>query len=115
MMAAVAAPTTGTILAMRAQATMDALVLYAQDKPKLLAQLKNASKVGPLSEIAQTVGMLIIAVQLDMGSMTPDHMVAQLSGVAEIHVQIVGNMQTAYAGMTPGGPWTPPGDASSSG
>lgn len=106
-MLTVAAPTTGTVLCMRAEVSMQALVSYASDKPKLMEALQKVSKVGPMSTMVQSVLMLVVAAQLDLGAIDPSSPIATLTGVTAIHYGIREEMAGAAANWVPDAP--PPG------
>lgn len=90
--AAFAAPTTGAVIVDRAQVTSEALVRFAADKPRLLASLKRAGDVGPVSDMIQTVIMIAIALKVDSQSVDPNSPIVRLSGVGVIHDQMMGHM-----------------------
>lgn len=87
-----ALPTTGAVIGHRAAVTSTALVRYAADKPRMLAALKRVSNVGPASELVETLAMVIIAAQLDIGKLDPNHPLPTLTGVSRIHTDIRGHI-----------------------
>lgn len=84
------APVTGLVLEARAAITAEAMVKIAKGHPKLLKALETGSKAVPALDIGQTLGMSAIAFQLDKQMIPPDHVIAQISGVAQYWVQIHG-------------------------
>jgi hypothetical protein len=94
---AFALPTVGAVVVSRAETTSTALVRYAADKPRMLAALARVSKVGPGTDIIETVAMCVIAAQLDVGRMSPDHPLGKLTGVSAIHLEIMGHVQAVQA------------------
>lgn len=81
-------PTVGAVLIARGEATSKALVAFAQGHPKMLEALSRVGKVGPASELIETLAMCVIAANLDMGKMSPGNPVATLTGVSSIHMEI---------------------------
>jgi hypothetical protein len=77
-------PTAGAVVIARGEATTTALVKFAKGHPKMLAALRSASKASPIAELAQTVAMIVIAFQLDLGAIQPTAPIAVLSGVSNI-------------------------------
>lgn len=86
-------PTVGAVILARGETTSRALVAYAQNHPKMLAALQAASNVGPAGEVIETIAMVIIAANLDLGKMDPANPVAQLTGVTAIYAEMHGYMQ----------------------
>lgn len=96
-------PTGGAVIIARGENTTTALVKFAKGHPKMLAALRNVSKVSPAAELIQTLAMVIIAIQIDVGAAAPDTPIAQLSGVSAIHQQMVGFMtEQAPGAVAPG-------------
>jgi hypothetical protein len=92
-MLAMTMPTAGTVIAVRSEETAKALVKMAAKRPKMLAALQRMSEVGPASELVQTIIMVIIAAQIDVGKAEPDGMIAQAVGVTPIWVELNGAIQ----------------------
>jgi hypothetical protein len=90
-------PTTGAVIIARSEETTKALVKFAEGHPKMLAALKRVSKVGPASEVIETIAMCLIAAQMDMGNLSVDHPLGKLTGVSAIHIEMVGHMYTQTA------------------
>lgn len=88
-------PTVGAVLIARGEVTAKGIVAFAQGHPKMLEALGKIGKVGPATEVAETVAMVIIAANLDLQKMHPSHPVAQLTGVSAIHEQMYGHMKEA--------------------
>lgn len=82
------APTISAVLLSRGEKTVDALVSIAGDHPRMMAALKQASKIGPASELAETVAHIGIAAALDFGRIPPTHPVAILTGVADLYNEV---------------------------
>lgn len=97
-------PTGGAVIIARGENTTTALVKFAKGHPKMLAALRNVSKVSPAAELIQTLAMVIIAIQIDVQAIAPDTPIAQLTGVTSIHQQMVGFM------TPPPGPVGPPAE-----
>lgn len=75
-----AAPTVACVLIDRGESTARALVAIAEDHPRMLAALENVSKVGPITDLAETALCLLIAASLDTGRMPPEHPLAVVTG-----------------------------------
>lgn len=90
-------PTVGAVLIARGEVTSKAIVSYAQGHPRMLEALAKIGQVGPASEVIETVAMCVIAANLDLRRMTPNHPVAVLTGVSQIHMDIYGHMYAAQA------------------
>jgi hypothetical protein len=75
-----AAPTVACVLIDRGESTAKALVAIAEDHPRMLAALENVSKVGPVTDLAETALCLLIAASLDTGRMPPEHPLAVVTG-----------------------------------
>lgn len=80
MAAAFAAPTVSCVLVERGEITARALVAIAEDHPWMLKSLENVSKIGPVTDLAETLMCLMIAAMLDTGKMPPEHPLAVLTG-----------------------------------
>lgn len=80
-------PTAAAVLIARGERTADALVAIAADHPRMLAALNKVAKVGPASDIAETLVMLFIAVNLDLGKLPPEHPIAVVTGVGKLYEQ----------------------------
>lgn len=80
MAAAFAAPTVSCVLVERGEVTARALVAIAEDHPWMLKSLENVGKIGPVTDLAETVMCLMIAAMLDTGRMPPEHPMAVLTG-----------------------------------
>lgn len=89
---AFAAPTVACVLIDRGEATARALVAIAEDKPRMLAALENVSKVGPVTDLAETLLCLVIAASLDTGRMPPAHPLAVLTGNTARYAKMHPNM-----------------------
>lgn len=74
---------TGLVMTDRSARTAAAMVTLAKDHPKALKALSTASKAAPAFELAETVGMLAIGVQLDKRVVEPDSMLPTLTGVTK--------------------------------
>lgn len=88
-------PTVGAVLIQRGEVTSKALVSYAQGHPKMLEALRKLGKVGPASDLIETVAMCVIAANLDLQRMHPAHPVARLSGVSAVYMEMHQYMQDA--------------------
>lgn len=93
-------PTVGAVLIARGEVTAKGIVAFAQGHPKMLEALGKVGKVGPATEVAETVAMVIIAANVDLQKMHPEHPVAVLTGVSSIHHEIHGHMQQAQREQT---------------
>lgn len=80
-------PTAAAVLITRGDETAKALVAIAEKHPRMLAALQRVSQVGPATDLVQTGVMLLIAVQMDMGRIPPDHPLASLTGVSQLFLQ----------------------------
>lgn len=78
-------PMTASVMAMRGEPTMSALVQMAQGHPKMLAALEKVGKVGPASELIQTGALLLLAVAVETGRLPVDHPVSERSGMADLY------------------------------
>lgn len=93
-------PTVGAVLIARGEVTAKGIVAFAQGHPKMLEALGKVGKVGPATEVAETVAMVIIAANVDLQKMHPEHPVAVLTGVSSIHHEIHGHMRQAQDEQT---------------
>lgn len=75
-----AAPTVACVFVERGETTARALVAIAEGRPKMLAALENVSKVGPVTDLAETLICALIAASLDFGKMPPEHPLAVITG-----------------------------------
>lgn len=82
-------PTGGAVIIARGEVTTTALVKFAKGHPKMLAALRNVSKVSPVAELIQTLAMVLIAVQVDLGTLDASAPMAKLTGVSEIHEEMM--------------------------
>lgn len=78
-------PTTSAVLIARGSETATALVAIAEKHPRMLAALNRAAMVGPGSDLVQTLIMMFIAMQMDMGRIPVEHPLAGLMGVADLY------------------------------
>lgn len=85
---AMALPTTGAVLLARGEQTSRAIVKFASSRPKMLEALKRGSEIGPTVEIVETLVMVVIAANLDLGRMDPANPIAQLTGVSGIYAEM---------------------------
>lgn len=83
-------PTTSAVLISRGEATTTALVKIAEKHPRMLKALQNVGQIGPGSDIAETLVMVAVALQIDSGRMPPNHPIAAAMGVAAIHKEMFG-------------------------
>lgn len=88
-------PTVSAVLTRRGEVTSKALVSYAQGHPKMLEALRKLGKVGPASDLIETVAMCVIAANLDLQRMHPAHPVARLSGVSTVYMEMHQHLQDA--------------------
>lgn len=88
-------PTVGAVLIARGEVTAKGIVAFAQGHPKMLEALGKIGKVGPATEVAETIAMVVIAANLDLQKMHPSHPVAQLTGVSAIYTEMYGHMAAA--------------------
>lgn len=98
---AFAAPTVACVLIDRGEATANALVSIAEGKPRMLAALENVSKVGPVTDLAETLLCLVIAASLDTGRMPPSHPLAVLTGNTARYAKMHPNMEQEGAAPFP--------------
>lgn len=77
-------PTVAAVLVARGEATAQALVDVAAGHPKMLKALGRVSKVGPGTELVQTGIMIVVAAQIDVGRIPPDHPLAIPTGVNDL-------------------------------
>jgi hypothetical protein len=107
---AMVSPTMSAVLVTRGENTAKAMVSIAEKHPKMLAALQRASQIGPATDLAQTVLMMLIGLQMDLGRIPPTHPLAALTGVAALYDEL--HPSTPDMGM-PGGPYSvfeaPPG------
>jgi hypothetical protein len=90
-------PTVGAVIIARSEVTSKALVKFAEGHPKMMAALKRVSKVGPASEVIETIAMCLVAAQMDMGNLDVDHPLGKLTGVSAIHMEMMQHMYTEQA------------------
>lgn len=76
-------PVTGIVMTDRSARTAAAMVALAKDHPKALKALSTASKAAPALEVGETVGMLLVGVQLDKRMVEPDSMIPAITGVTK--------------------------------
>src|SRR6202012_2984767 len=99
-------PTGGAVIIARGEVTTNALVKFAKGHPKMRAALANITKVSPAAELMQTLAMVIIAAQIDFKNIEPTTPLAQLTGVAAIHAEMLeymGGEQLPVEAATIGG------------
>lgn len=92
-------PTTSAVLIARGEATTSALVRIAEKHPKMLKALQNVGQIGPGSDIAETLVMVAVALQIDSGRMPPTHPIAAAMGVSAIHKEMFGDTVTTDDGI----------------
>lgn len=98
-------PMTASIMAMRGEPTISALVQMAHGHPKMMAALERVGKVGPASELVQTGTLLLLAIAVETGRLPVDHPISVRSGMADLYQQT--HPDTADIGNTSFQP--PPG------
>jgi hypothetical protein len=96
-------PTGGAVIVARGEVTTTALVKFAKGHPKMRAALANISKVTPAAELIQTVAMVLIAVQIDLGKLEPTAPFAVITGVSAIHSDMTQYMEESQPGVQLGG------------
>lgn len=74
-------PTVSAVMSARAEKTTTAVVSLAS--PKLKEKLAKVSKLGPGTELGETVIMMLVAGFLDIGKLDPDTPLTMLTGVRE--------------------------------
>lgn len=91
---AVPFPTVAAVMAERGEKATEGIVALAG--PKLKAQLAKVSKTAPALDLAEIVGMLIVALLLDLQKLNPDAPLVLFSGVRqhfdathEVHQEVV--------------------------
>lgn len=92
-------PTGGAVIIARGEVTTTALVKFAKGHPRMLAALRNVSKVSPVAELIQTLAMVLIAVQVDLGTLESTAPMAQLTGVSAIHAEMMEYMTPVEEGV----------------
>lgn len=100
-------PMTASVMAMRGEPTITALVQMAQGHPKMMAALEKVGKVGPASELIQTGTLLLLAIAVETGRLPIDHPVSVRSGMADLYAQTHPSDDDAENQSSPFGP--PPG------
>lgn len=100
-------PMTASVLAMRGEPTISALVQMAQGHPKMMAALEKVGKVGPASELVQTGTLLLLAIAVETGRLPIDHPVSVRSGMADLYEQTHPSKEVDSDQPSPFGP--PPG------
>lgn len=96
-----AAPTLACVLIDRGEVTARALVEIAEGRPAMLKALENVSKVGPVSDIAETVLCGIIAAAMDFGRIPPEHPLAIVTGNSARYMKMHPEAMTREAPAPP--------------
>lgn len=110
MAAAFAAPTVSCVLVERGEVTARALVAIAEDHPWMLKSLENVGKIGPVTDIAETLMCVMIAAMLDTGRMPPEHPLAVLTGNTARYAKMhPGKMEKREPAPFPPFPFPAPG------
>lgn len=91
------APTTAAVIIADAEVNATALVAYAQDKPKMLANLAKVGKIGPVGKLIKGGTRLGTAIGIDVGAVDPATPLPTILGVSQIHYDIMGEMDRARA------------------
>lgn len=78
---AVPFPTVAAVMAERGEKATEGIVALAS--PKLKEKLAKVSKTAPALDLAEIVGMLIVALLLDLQKLNPDAPLVLFSGVRE--------------------------------
>ena len=104
-----AAPTVACVLIERGESTARALVAIAEDHPRMLAALENVSKVGPITDLAETALCLLIAASLDTGRMPPEHPLAVVTGNSARYMKMHPEKLTEQPAPFPPFPFPVPG------
>jgi hypothetical protein len=92
-------PTVGAVIIARGEVTTNALVAFSETHPKMRKALQSISSVAPGADLVQTLAMIIIAVNIDIGRLDGDSPIATLTGVGAIHEQIVGHLREQEPGV----------------
>lgn len=101
-------PTLSAVMAARGEKSTQAIVGLAS--PKLKEKLAKVSKLGPGSDLVETLAMMLVAVLVDVQKLDPDSPLVMLTGVKEMFdlthdVQVVpvdgANGFPVSPGMTP--------------
>ena len=100
---ALTAPTAAGVLMARGEKTVEAVVSLAAGNPRMLAALQKAAKVGPATEILQTLLMVGVAGAMDFGRIPPDNPLAAVMGISEIYAQRHPETPMPPQGMAPDG------------
>ena len=78
---AVPFPTVAAVMSERGEKATEGIVALAG--PKLKAQLAKVSKTAPALDLAEIIGMLIVALLLDLQKLNPDAPLVLFSGVRQ--------------------------------
>ena len=92
-------PTVGAVIIARGEVTTNALVAFSETHPKMRKALQSISSVAPGADVVQTLAMIIIAANIDLGRLEGDSPIAMLTGVSEIHEQIMGHLNKQAPGV----------------
>lgn len=74
-------PTVAAVMAQQGEKATEGIVALAT--PKMKEALAKASKVAPILDLAEIVGMMIVAFLLDLQKLNPDAPLVMFSGVRE--------------------------------
>lgn len=96
-------PCTGTVLVARSANTAHAMVELCKPYPKALKALETACKAVPALDLGEFVAMSVTAFAVDTGKLAPDHRMAMLLGITEIHMMIHGGPPPPGAAGRPAG------------
>lgn len=97
-----ALPTVGAVIIARGEVTTNALVLFSESHPKMRKALQSISSVAPGADVVQTLAMIIIAANIDLGRMEGDSPIAKLTGVSDIHMDIMDKLIAVQPGVNMG-------------
>lgn len=88
-------PTTAAVLIDRGEKTTAALVKIAEKHPRMMKALTNVGQIGPGADIAETLIMVFVALQIDSGRLPPNSPLAAAMGVAKLHRDMFGDTPEA--------------------
>lgn len=97
-------PTVGAVIIARGEVTTNALVAFSDTHPKMRKALQSISSVAPGADLVQTLAMIVIAANIDLGRLDGDSPIAKLTGVGDIHEQIMAKIMEQGPGVKMEGP-----------
>lgn len=94
-----AAPVTGIVIIDDSDRFAKAVCRLAEGRPEILKALEKASEVAPWVEVGKMFVRIFVAVGVDLGRISPDHLSAQTLGVTEAYLKVYPEAAEGEQGM----------------